>query len=129
MAAFGKRWTDEELEQWIGGLLRAGVMLAAGVALVGAVFYILRYGGRTIDYGTFHGVPAGLDSVHGIIPGAMHLRSRWIVQLGVVLLIATPIARVALSLIAFAVQRDRTYVVVTAIVLGLLIFSLLGPGV
>ena len=45
---------------------------------------------------------------------------------GLLLLIATPIARVALSLIAFARQRDRMYVCITTLVLGLLLFSLFG---
>ena len=43
-------------------------------------------------------------------------------------MIATPIARVALSLLAFVKQHDRTYIVVTAIVLGLLLYSLTGAG-
>jgi uncharacterized membrane protein len=71
-------------------------------------------------------VPDGLDSVHGVVGGALELRSRWVVQLGLLLLIATPIARVGLSLAAFARQRDGTYVAITALVLALLLFSLLG---
>jgi uncharacterized membrane protein len=47
-------------------------------------------------------------------------------QLGLLLLIATPVARVAFSLAAFAVQRDRLYVVVTLVVLGVLTFSMAG---
>jgi uncharacterized membrane protein len=43
-------------------------------------------------------------------------------------LIATPIARVLLSLVAFALQRDRTYVVVTLIVLVVLLSGLFGVG-
>jgi uncharacterized membrane protein len=50
--------------------------------------------------------------------------SRAIVQLGLVMLIATPIARVAFTLIAFALQRDRVYVGVTLLVLALLLFGL-----
>ena len=121
-------WTDERVEAWIGSVLQLGVALAAVVASVGAVFFLARYGARPADYRTFHGVPAGLDSVGGVLRGALGLRSRWIIQLGLLLLIATPIARVALSLVAFALQRDRTYVVVTALVLALLLFSLIGPG-
>ena len=45
--------------------------------------------------------------------------------MGLLLLIATPVARVAFSVAAFAEQRDRLYVVVTSIVLLLLIYSLL----
>jgi len=119
-------WTDHQVEQFIGRLLRAGVMLSAVVVLLGGTVYLVRYGAAPADYGTFRGVPEGLDSVRGVIGGALELRSRWIVQLGLLLLIATPIARVGLSLAAFARQRDRTYVTITALVLGLLLFSLFG---
>ena len=121
-------WTDERVEAWIGAVLRLGVALAAVVASVGSVFFLARYGAQPADYRTFHGVAGGLDSVGGVLAGALALRSRWIIQLGLLLLIATPIARVALSLVAFALQRDRTYVVLTALVLALLLFSLMGPG-
>jgi len=125
----GRGWTDEEFEQWIGGLLRAGVLISAGVAGVGALFYLVHYGGTHVNYRVFHGVAPGLDSAHGVIAGALHLRPRWIVQLGLLLLIATPISRVALSLLAFGRQRDWLYVGLTALVLALLLYGLLGPGV
>ena len=57
------------------------------------------------------------------------LYRRAIVQLGLVLLIATPVARVAFTLVAFARQRDRAYVMITTIVLALLLYSLFfAPG-
>jgi uncharacterized membrane protein len=55
----------------------------------------------------------------------MAAQSESIVQLGLLLLIATPVARVALTLVAFILQRDRTYVGVTALVLALLLYGLL----
>ncbi len=122
-------WTEEEFDQWIGGVLRGGVIIAAAVAAVGAVVYLARWGGGHENYRFFHGVPRGLDSVRGVVDGAFHLRSRWVIQLGLLLLIATPISRVALSLLAFGRQRDWLYVGVTALVLGLLLYSLFGPGV
>lgn len=124
----GTRWTDERVEQWIGTLLRWGVIVAATVASAGAVVYLVRYGGAPAHYARFHGVPRGLDSVGGVLAGATRLRSRWVMQLGLLLLIATPVARVALGLVSFVLQRDRTYVVVTSIVLALLLYGLLGPG-
>ncbi len=51
------------------------------------------------------------------------------IQLGLLLLIATPIARVAFSVVGFAIERDRMYVVFTLIVLAILLYSLLGSGV
>jgi uncharacterized membrane protein len=120
------RWSDHEVEQFIGRLLQGGVVLSAVVALLGGAFYLSRYGSMPADYHTFHGVPDGLDSVKGVVSGALTLHSRWVIQFGLLLLIATPVARVVLSLIAFARQRDGTYVLITTIVLGLLLFSLFG---
>jgi uncharacterized membrane protein len=121
-----QRWTDHQVEQFIGRLLQGGVVFSAVVALVGGAVYLSRYGSTPAHYHTFRGVPDGLDSVKGVVVGALSLRSRWVIQFGLLLLIATPVARVALSLIAFAQQRDRTYVVITAIVLAVLLFSLFG---
>ena len=47
-----------------------------------------------------------------------------IAQLGLLVLVATPVIRVGVSLIAFVVERDRLYVAITAAVLGLLLLSL-----
>jgi len=59
---------------------------------------------------------------------ALSFHPRSIIQLGLLLLIATPVARVAFSVLAFAWQRDRTYVIVTLIVFAILIYSLTGGG-
>jgi uncharacterized membrane protein len=124
-----RRWSDEQVEQWIGGLLRWGVLTAAAVALFGLVLHLLTAGAAAADYAVFRGVPRGLDTVGGVLASALALRPGGVIQLGLLLLIATPILRVALSLVAFALQRDRLYVAITLLVLSLLLYGLLGPGV
>lgn len=119
------RWSDHEIEQVIGRLLQIGVLVAAAVVLAGGALLLSRHAGTSVDFATFRGVPDPLRSLVGIWRGALALDSRAIVQLGLVLLIATPVARVALTLVAFAIQRDRTYVVVTTIVLVLLLYGIL----
>jgi uncharacterized membrane protein len=66
-----------------------------------------------------------LRSIIAIVHGAFVGNAEAIVQLGLLLLIATPVARVAFTLVAFALQRDRTYVCITTIVLALLLYGLL----
>jgi uncharacterized membrane protein len=122
------RWSDEHVELFIGNLLRWGVILAAAVALVGGTAFLFLHGGTAADYRVFRGQPDALTSVSGVVRNAYRLRPDAIIQLGLLLLVATPIARVALSLFAFAKQRDHTYVIVTATVLGLLLYSLTGVG-
>ena len=120
------KWGDLEIEIIIGTLLRTGVILAAGVVLLGAAVYLAHYGVHAMDYRTFHGDPEFLRSLTGIVSGALHLDGRAIIQLGLLLLIATPIARVAFSVVAFAIERDFLYVWVTLFVLAILLYSLLG---
>ena len=123
-----KNWTDLRIEVIIGSLLRAGVLLAASVVLIGGVFYLGRHGQETVNYTTFHGEPEALKSIPAVVDGIVSLSARAIIQFGLLLLIATPIARVAFSAIAFALEKDYMYVVITLIVLGVLLYSLLGSA-
>lgn len=118
------RWSDHEVEQLVGNLLRYGVLIAAAITVVGGIMLLVQHGGKPADYHVFASEPGMLRSVGGIIRGAVSLDSRAIVQLGLLFLIATPIARVAFSLVAFAIQRDRLYVVTTLLVLAILLYSL-----
>ncbi len=104
------------------------MLTAAAVTLAGGVLYLAQHGGARADYHVFHDAPARLRSVPTIVADALALRSPAIIQLGLLLLLATPIARVVLSLVAFAVQRDRLYVAITALVLAALLFGLLAGG-
>ena len=121
-------WTDEHVEGVIGTLLRWGVTLAAAVVLAGGVMYLARYGSTISDYKVFRGEPSDLREVSGILTGAVSWHSRGLIQFGLLLLIATPVARVAFSVVAFALQRDRIYVVVTLIVLAVLLYGLARAG-
>ena len=117
-------WTDEEVEQVVGNLLRFGVITAAAVVLLGGILYLLQNGRARVDLGHLPEEPSDLRSPVGIVQDALALQSRGIIQLGLLLLVLTPIARVTFSIYAFARQRDWTYVVVTVIVLAVLLYSL-----
>jgi len=118
--------TDARLEKWVAVALRTGVLLAAAVVLAGGIDYLIANAGGTAKFSPFHGEPAQYRDLRGIFQAAAGGDSKGIIQLGLVLLVATPVVRVGLSLIGFAVERDRVYVTVTAVVLGILIVSLLG---
>ena len=125
-AEVGNRYvSDETVEQFVGRGLQIGVLLSALVVAVGGIMLLAASPALPVSYSVFKSEPAALRSVGGVIVGAWDLNVHAIVQLGIVLLIATPIARVALTLGAFAIQRDRTYVGITAIVLVLLLLGLI----
>jgi uncharacterized membrane protein len=116
-------WNDQKVEQVVGDLLQIGVSLAALVVCAGGVLYLFNSAQVPVDYHSFRGEPPELRSFLPIIRAAWHLDSRALLQLGL-LLIATPVARVVFSIFAFALERDRTYVVITLIVLAILLYSL-----
>jgi uncharacterized membrane protein len=124
MSSTVRPMSDKRAEAIIGILLRTGVTIAAIVMFAGAIPYMVQHGSAIPNYGTFHGEPSGLRHVPGILNASMALDSAGIIQLGLLLLIATPVARVAFSVFAFAEERDWMYMVVTLIVLGLLVYSL-----
>ena len=117
-------WTDERLEAIMGTLLRTGVILAAIVVLAGGIVYLLHHGAEPARYGTFHMEDVKLRTLHGVLRGAIALDGPSIIQLGLLLLIATPVARVLFAAFGFAQERDRTYVAISLIVFAILILSL-----
>jgi len=126
MANARSGWTDQQVEQMIGSLLRVGLMIATAVVVAGAALYLFRHGSEPPNYRAFRGEPADLRSIGGIVRDSLQERGRGLIQLGLVLLLATPVARVAFSVIAFALQRDWFYVTVTLIVLAVLLYSIVG---
>jgi uncharacterized membrane protein len=118
------RLSDHAVEQLIGRMLQIGVAVSALVLIAGGALLLAQHGGDIPSYAPFRGEPAQIRSLAGIVQGAWALQSQSIVQLGLVLLIATPILRVALTWVAFLIQRDRMYVGVTTIVLAVLVYGL-----
>lgn len=113
-------FSDQSLRTFIGNLLRLGVTLAGAIVCFGAVLYLMRHGSETANYRVFSGHAEAFGSV---LTGVRELRARSIIQLGLVVLIATPVARVLVSAAGFARERDWRYVAVSAIVLAFLIIG------
>lgn len=119
---------DGSMERAIATLLRRGVLLAGVLVLLGGVVYLGRHGLELADYRVFHGIPSEMRTIPGVLGAAASGRGRALILLGLLVLIATPVARVGLGAIAFARQRDWLYVVVSLIVLAALFCSLAGRG-
>jgi len=118
------KWDDDAIERLLARLLLAGVILSTLLVLAGGVVFLLHSAGAPPGYSHFAGEPAELSSVAGIIRMALRGDGRGLIQLGLLALVATPVLRVAGSLAAFVLLKDRTYVVLTSIVLVLLATSL-----
>jgi uncharacterized membrane protein len=118
-------FTEHQFEQVIGNFLRAGVIVSALIVLIGGSVFLYRHGWETPEHHVFRGEPRAWSTLSGIFSGNTLKHGQPIIMLGLLALILTPIARVALSLVAFALERDWMYVCFTAIVFGLLLYSLL----
>jgi len=119
---------DQRMDQIMAILLRSGVLLAASLVFIGGVVYLSRHDLPTINYRVFQGEPQELRTVSGILREAGKFHGRGLIQLGLLLLIATPVARVLFSVVAFIYEKDWTYVAITMLVLTLLCYSLFGGG-
>lgn len=118
--------TKEYTSSIIGWVLRGGVILSATIILIGFLLLILHAGGKSgfeVSIGAF---PHTLGQVWS---GLLVLQPQAIIASGLLLLIAIPIITVATSAVAFAVERDRRFVVIALVVLAILITSMLiGKG-
>ena len=120
---------EQRLGQWISDLLSYGVLTASAIVCIGGIWYLIRHGAEPVDYHVFRGEPDIFRSPTGIVAAVLAGRARGLIQLGLLLLIATPIARVILSLVTFLRWRDLTYTVITLLVLTGLIYSFIGAYV
>ncbi|HYM24698.1 MAG TPA: DUF1634 domain-containing protein [Vicinamibacterales bacterium] len=116
---------SERFDRLLGRVLRAGVITSGIVVAFGGCVFLLAHASEEPAYHIFREPDAGLRSLGGIAARAATLRGRGIIQLGLLILMATPVARVAFALVGFVRERDWPYVVITATVLLLIGYSLL----
>ncbi len=115
---------DQRLEVIISVLLRTGVLISAVVVLLGGVCFLSKHGHEQPAYRVFHETPRMYRSISGVMHAVGPSNCQAVIQLGLLLLILTPVARVAFSLLGFGLERDGTYAVITSIVLAILVYSL-----
>jgi uncharacterized membrane protein len=101
-----------------GWILRSGVILSASITLLGLLLMLMHTGG--ISEQSLQLFPHTLGQVW---LGLMMLQPQAIIALGLLLLIATPVLSVTAALVGFALEHDRSYVVIAFIVLATLVMS------
>ena len=116
---------DKDIQVIIGWILRGGVAVSMILVFIGGVFFVYRHGYSMPDYKTFKGIPFFVQNIGGILNGVIMLKGQAIIQLGIILLIATPVIRVAFSAVGFLMEKDYLYTVITLIVLLIIIASMI----
>ncbi|MBX9569999.1 MAG: DUF1634 domain-containing protein [Candidatus Obscuribacterales bacterium] len=115
---------DEKMGNVISLLLIGGLVCSLVLVSVSSVIFICQNPHLTTSYKIFTGEPADLRAIDAVIRDSFKGNLRAIMQLGVVVLIATPVARVAFSVLTFAMEKDMKYVVFSSLVLAALLYSL-----
>ncbi|MEH2057561.1 MAG: DUF1634 domain-containing protein [Nostoc sp.] len=121
-----KTSSEQHLEYLLSNLMKYGVLISSAVVLLGGILYLIHHGAEPAGYHFFQAVSSEFRLPVGVVNAVLSGSDRGIIQLGLLLLIATPIIRVFISLLAFLLQREFIYVIVTFLVFSSLIYSLVG---
>lgn len=115
--------TQRSMELFIGKMLRVGVFTACGIALFGGLLYVMQNMGHRVDYADFSSSMA-VHNLSDIFSGLISFDPIAIIDLGLVILLATPVLRVVFSVVAFLLEKDYLYVVITLLVLFIILLNL-----
>lgn len=110
-------FADKDIEVFIGNLLRAGVIISSSIIVLGGIIYLWQHGNKLPNYKSFRGMSSSFYSLALVWKGIKAGSGAHIIQLGVLVLLATPIARILFSIFGFIEEKDRLYIVITLIVL------------
>jgi uncharacterized membrane protein len=116
---------DRRMEIAIGQMLRYGVILSGLVVALGGALYLGASKGVVVSYASFRAAKPELRTIAGIMHGVAAHDAASLIQLGILMLVATPIVRVVFCLVGFTLERDKTYIAISLLVLGILTYSLL----
>jgi len=123
------KFKDTDIQSLIGKVLRTGMIVSISIVFFGGIFYLVRHGHSIPDYKKFDGIPPFMQHAGSLVVAATNLKGQAIIQLGIVLLIATPILRVVCSTIGFALEKDYLYVGISLLVLLIIFASMMGGRV
>jgi uncharacterized membrane protein len=123
---------ETKLQRLIGTTLRTGVLAASATGVVGGLIFLSDHWRQQVSFHVFEGAVSPYASPRQMLRQGVAWHSAdhasqglAITQLGILLLMLTPIIRVAFSVVGFAMERDPIYVAITSTVLAILMGSLL----
>lgn len=120
-----KKFRDADMQIIIGWILRGGVIISMVVVFIGGVLFIYRHGHSIPNYHKFTKIPDFISEPKGILQGALNFKGQAIIQLGIILLVATPVLRVIFAAIGFLMEKDYLYVLISVIVLLIITISMI----
>jgi uncharacterized membrane protein len=120
-----KKFKERDMQLLLGNVLRAGTVISVSVVFFGGILYLYRHGHAIANYKTFSGIPDFVQHFPGILYSAFNLKGQAIIQIGIILLIFTPIMRVIFSTIGFLLEKDYLYTGISLLVLFIIFLSMI----
>lgn len=114
---------DTDMQKMIGWILRIGIYTSIGIVILGGIFFLYRHAHETANYHAFNGVPVFVHNFENIFSSAFSFKGQAIIQLGIILLVATPVMRVIFAAVGFLLEKDYLYTVISVIVLLIILAS------
>ena len=123
-----KHFTDLDLNRSVGNLLRRGVILSVSISLIGFIKLFTEGFKLPKNYEALQ-LTHSENVFQSFWDSLIHLEGMGIIQLGILILIFTPVIRILFALIGYLKERDYLYVVISLIVLCIMAFSfIMGYG-
>lgn len=116
----------KDMRIWISLILRTGVLVSAVLLFTGGILFAVQHPGAVFSFKSFTGEPERLREAGSVFREALQFKSRSVIQMGILILIATPVLRVIFSFIEFLMHKDWGFVLITAVVITTLFYSLFG---
>jgi len=120
-----KQFKDTDMQLLLGRVLRAGTIISVSIVFIGGIIYLYRHGQSVADYSVWNGVPVFIQHAGSLVNGAFDFRGQAIIQIGIILLVATPIMRVIFSTIGFVLEKDYIYTGISILVLLIILASMI----
>jgi uncharacterized membrane protein len=116
------------MELWISRVLLFGVLLATAIILAGLTLFLAKGGGSGQSLSGLVDQQRMAANLGSILHSVLRADGKSIIRLGLLALILTPIARVAMSLFLFLREGDRVFTLITAAVLCILLGGLIASA-
>lgn len=118
-----KNFTDVDLNRSVGNLLRLGVILSVATSLIGFIKLFME-GFKMPKKYTSLDMGSSSEKVWSMFWNSLCKgEGMAIIQLGILLLIFTPLVRIIFALIGYLKEKDYLYVVISSIVLAIMAVS------
>ena len=108
----------------ISQLIISIIFVSSLLVLIGGTLYLIHHGHDTVSFQKFQGEPVTYTSFMGICKAALSLSARGLIELGLLFMVMGQAIRVLLTLILFALEKDKIFILISLFILIIMIYSL-----